>query len=191
MEKLYRAVENVLSILIVGIVLASCAQDLTYQEAMNRNRRNIEDDEKLDDARFLVDARNLNILEVELCELASTNGYASTIVDLAKKNLNDHLKMEEELSDLAYREKISIPSVMDVNDVDVYNKVYRSDRQDFDRNFIAEIKEINNKNMRKFLVMATDAKDADVRAYAARKLDMLRIHADRINEVERELLNTY
>jgi putative membrane protein len=191
MEKFYRTIEKVFSVVALLAILSSCSQDLTYQEAMNKNRRHIEDSERLDDARFLVDAKSLNVLEVELCELASTSGYASAIVNLAKKHLADHKKMKEELEDLAYREKVSIPSVMDVNDVDVYNKVYRADRQDFDKNFIAAIKEINTKNMKKFLTMATEAKDADVRAYAARKLDVLRTHEERMEEVERELLNTY
>jgi len=191
MKKFYKTIGNVLSIVAVLLLVSSCSRDLTYQEALNKNKRHIDDEEKLDDARFLVDARNLNILEIELCELATTSGYASAIVSLAEKNLKDHLRMEEELKDLAYREQISIPNVMDVNDVDAYNKVYRADRQDFDRNFIAEIKEINARNMQKFLLMATDAKDADVRAYSARKLDMLRTHQQRMEEVERELLNTY
>jgi putative membrane protein len=172
-------------------LIASCSQDLTYQEAMNKNRRQIEDPGKLDDATFIVDAQSLNLLEVRLTELATTTGYASAIVDLAKKNLNDHKRMAEEIDDLARRERISIPSEMNEKHEAEYHEVAKADRQDFDKGFIASIKQINDENTQRFLVMATEAKDADVRAFAARKLDMLRTHAQRMEEVERQLLNTY
>jgi putative membrane protein len=191
MKKIYEGVQKGLLLLLISAVLVSCSQDLSYQEAINKNQRKIEDPAKLDDATFLVETKSNSLLQVRLAELAKTSGYASAIVDLAKKNLADLEEMSEDLGDLARREKVAIPDMMDDHDQANYYEVSKADRQDFDKNFIMIMKQVNEDNIQRFLSMATNAKDADVRAFAARQLDLFRTHAQRMEQVEKDLLNTY
>lgn len=188
MGKIY---SKILMLTLVSIMLASCSQDLTFQEAMNKNQRKIDDPGKLDDAKFLVEAKSFNLLEKKLSQLAATSGYAATVVAMAKKNGKDHDDMDEVIDELARKEKIAVPTVMNETHQADYYKVANADKQDFDKDYINALKEINEENMQRFLTMATEAKDADVRAFAARKLDMLRNQALRMEEVEKQLLNTY
>jgi putative membrane protein len=190
MKKLY-CCQNLLIVVLLAILLSACSQDLSYLEAMRKNERKIEDTGKLEDAKFLVEAKSYNLLESRLTQLATTTGYASKVVELAKRNLNDHEKMEEELDNVARKEKVVLPSEMDETHEASYYEVSKTSREDFDKAFLREMKELNDNIMQKFLVMATEAKDDDVRAFAARKLTMLRTHAERFDEVEKELLNTY
>jgi putative membrane protein len=191
MKKFYEGMQKGLLLLLISTVMVSCSQDLSYQEAINKNQRKIEDPAKLDDATFLVETKSNSLLQVRLAELAKTSGYASAIVDLAKKNLADLEEMSEDLDDLARREKVAIPDMMDDHDQANYYEVSKADRQDFDKNFIMIMKQVNEDNIQRFLSMATNAKDADVRAFAARQLDLFRTHAQRMEQVEKDLLNTY
>jgi putative membrane protein len=164
---------------------------MTYQEAMSRNERRIEDPEKLSDARFLVEAKSFNMLELKLTENAITSAYASAVVDLARQQLEEYKDMEDDLETLARKEKIAIPSLMNDKHQSFQYEVVNSGREDFDQKFIETMRKMNEENKEQYLNMATEAKDADIRAFAARKLDMLRAHASRMDDVEKKLMNTY
>lgn len=187
MAKLYK----VLMLSLVSIIFVSCSQDLTFQEAMNKNQRKIEDPGRLDDAKFVVEAKSFNLLEKKLSQLAITSGYAATVVAMAKKNSKDYNDLDEVIDELARKEKIAVPTVMNETHQADYYKIANADKEDFDKDYITALREINQENMQRFLTMATEAKDADVRAFAARKLDVLRNQALRMDEVEKQLLNTY
>jgi putative membrane protein len=191
MKNIYSVLAKGFSFLLAVCLLGACSQDLSYQEAMNKNQRKIEDPEKLVDAKFLVETKSDNLLQVKLTDLAAKSGYASSIVDLAKKQM-DHLKdMTEDIDNLARKEKISVPDMMDDADQGKFYEVSKSDREDFDKAFVQTLKQINDDNIQRFLAMATEARDADVRAFAARHLDVFRTHSQSLEEVERTLLNTY
>jgi len=172
-------------------VMVGCSNSLTYQEAMNKNEHKINDAARLNDARFLVASRSFNLLEMKSAELATTAGYASAVVDLARKFLDDHRNMDEDLATLARKEKISLPSSMSDEHQSTYYQISKSDREDFDAAYIKTIQRINEENKEQYMRMATDAQDADIRAFAARKLDMINDHASKLEQVNQKLMNTY
>jgi putative membrane protein len=186
-----KAVYKVVGLFVACALIVGCASRLSYQEALNKNQRKIESTDKLDDAKFLVEAKSINILERELNQSATTAGYAATLVQLAKKNLEDHKNMDKELNKLASKKKIKLPTIMKEEHTALHNELATLAKQDFDKAFIKDLKQINEDNTFKFENMATEAHDADIRAFSARKLDMMRAHAKRLEEVEKELLQTY
>jgi putative membrane protein len=105
--------------------------------------------------------------------------------------LKDHDRLEDELASLARREKIKLPKEMNEEHEDYVEDVAKADREDFDKEFLTALKKINEETNERFMAMATDAKDADVRAFSARKLDLLKAHAQKMERVEQDLLNTY
>jgi putative membrane protein len=191
MKTLYNILIINCLLLLMFIMMASCSNTLTYQEALSKNERRIDDPEKLHDARFLVDAKSFNMLEMKLTENAVTSAYASAVVDLARQSLEDYKDMEDDLETIARKEKIALPTMMDDKHQAFQYEVVNSDREDFDKKFIEMMRKMNEENKEQYLNMATEAKDADIRAFAARKLDLLRAHATRMDEVEKKLMNTY
>jgi putative membrane protein len=177
--------------LMAFVLLVSCSSSLSYREAMNRNARKIHDAGRLDDANFLVDAKSFNMLEMKLAEAAVTNGYASAIVDLARKHLDQLKDMNDDLNKIARKEKIAMPESISEKHQLYLIDVTKADKQDFDKQYIQTIQRINEENKEQYMRMATDGKDADIRAFAARKLDMLKSHADELDEAEKKLMNTY
>lgn len=191
MKKNYTTLARMVPVVIILALAAACSSELTYQEAMRKNRTKIEDIQKLGDAQFLVDARSYNILEKKMAELAMTSGYAADIVNMAKGNLDDHKELEDELEELARKEKIKLPASMDERHLSVYNSLAGLDRAEFDKQYLRTLKQVNEENTNRYLDMATEAHDADVRAFAARHLDVFRSHARKIGDVDQILLSTY
>ncbi|HYG04246.1 MAG TPA: DUF4142 domain-containing protein [Chryseosolibacter sp.] len=191
MKKLYNQIHVYAVVIMACTLLASCSQDLTHHEAINKNQRKIEDPERLDDARFLVEARSFNLLDMRLAELASENGYAASIVNLAKKDIETHEDLARDLNKLAAKEKIAIPDNMNEEHQSILFELSKAEREDFDQQYISALNRINDDITRRFTTMATQAKDADIRAFAARRLGTLREQESLLSEVEDELMDTY
>jgi hypothetical protein len=69
-------------------MLLSCSSEVSYKDALQENEGKIEDTKRLDDAKFLVTEKSLNILQRQLIELASSSGYSSAMVNFGKANLS-------------------------------------------------------------------------------------------------------
>lgn len=171
--------------------LAACAPSLTYNEALSRNQNKIEDQERLKDATFLVNAKSYNLLATELTEAAMASGYSATVVEFARQNHEEHLEMAKEINKLARQQKIDLPTEMSDAHQVLLSQVSSSGRRDFDRTFIRVLETISEDINEKYNVMATDALNEDVRAFAARKLDMFKSQQSQLELADQELLNTY
>lgn len=177
--------------LITAALLAGCSSSLSYNEALQKNVNRIEDSEKLDDARFLVDAASYNILAMRMAEEAIKSGYSASLVALAKENYEEHEEMGRELKRLARKEKIVLPAEMNDAHQKLLAELTSSDRREFDRTYVRILRDIGQEDRDKFSQMATAGKSEEIRAFAARKLDLFDSHQDALQTVDAELLRTY
>lgn len=171
--------------------LAGCSSSLSYSEALQKNARNIEDPEKLDDARFLVEAASYNMLATKLSEAAIHSAYSASVVKLAKENYDQHEEMGKELKKLARQEDIVLPAEMNEDHQKLMAELTSSDRREFDKTYIRLLKQASEEDSRRFSQMATEAESGDIRAFAARKLDLFESHETELETVDAELLRTY
>lgn len=158
---------------------------------MQKNVRTIDNSEKLNDARFLIDAASYNILATKMAEAAIESGYAASVVSLAKDNLEAHEEMGQELRKLARKEDITLPGQMNTEHARILSELTSTDRRAFDKAYLHLLREVGEKDRQKFANMATDAYSDDVRAFAARKLDLFEAHRQAIETADAELLRTY
>lgn len=186
-----KVIYGITGLLLSCVLVVGCSSNLTYQQALHKNERKIENADQQEDATFLVEAKSINILERELNQKAAASGYAAALVKMAQQNLEDHKNMDKDISKLASKKKMALPSSMKEEHSTIYNELAAMGKEDFDKAFIKDLKKINEENTFKFENMATEAHDADIRAFSARKLDMMREHARRLETVEKELLQTY
>ena len=182
---------NIHFVIAIAMLFTACSSSLTYNEALRKNQNKIEDSEKLADAQFLMEARSYNILATQLAEAAISTGYSSSVVSMAKKNLEHFEDMEKEIKQLARREKVVLPAEMSPDHERLYAEVTSSDRKDFDKTFLRIMDSLNDEANSQYMRMATDANAADIRAFAARKLDLFKTYQAEIETVDKELLNTY
>lgn len=188
MKKTYK---SVLASLAIALLMSSCSSSLSYNEALQKNVSRLEDTEKLEDARFLVDAASYNLLAMKLAEEAIKSGYSASVVSMARENLKEHEEMGKELKKLARKEDIVLPAELSSEHQRLLAELSSSDRREFDRTYIRILGDIGQQDGEKFESMATEAKSEEIRAFAARKLDHFESHQNQLQTVDAELLRTY
>ncbi|HEY9488862.1 MAG TPA: DUF4142 domain-containing protein, partial [Chryseosolibacter sp.] len=119
------------------------------------------------------------------------NGYSNSLVTLAKDNLELHEEMWHDLKKVARKEKMVLPAEMNEEHQRRLSQLTGSDRREFDRTYVRLFREATEEDIDKFEEMATAAKSEEVRAFAARKLDVFKSHESRLETVDADLLKTY
>lgn len=174
-----------------SLLLTSCASNLSYNDALQRNVNRIENTEKLEDARFLVNAASYNILAIQMAEEAVKSAYSASVVNLAKENLEEQEEMGKELRKLARKEDIVLPGKINNDDEQKLAELKSTERRQFDRTYIRILTDVAQEESEKFEDMATEAQSEEVRAFAARKLDHFKSDQSQLQTVDAELLQTY
>ena len=144
----------------------------------------------IEDATFLVESKSRSMLAIELLTLATASGYSSAVVSFAKQTLPEHQKLNEEIEDLSDEKNITLPDALSDGHQKLLSELTSVSRQDFDRTFSGIMSRINDENNSIFTTKATRASDPDIRAFAARKLDLLRAHSKLLSEMQSQLLDT-
>jgi putative membrane protein len=175
---------------VLFVLMVACSREVSYEEALRKNQQEFKDEKKLEDAYFLVAAKSLNMLATELLKLASDSGYSSAVVNFAGRNLEEHRGMDEDVLDIARKAEITLPTEMSSGHQVLFHQVSSAARSEFDRSFVTVMKRINDEITGRYYRNATEAFNPDIRAFAARRLDLLKTHAKSIAAIEEQLLST-
>ncbi len=173
------------------IALSGCSSSLSYQEAMNKNRKSLESMERLEDANFLVEARSFNLLEKKVNELAQEKGYSADLVRYSKSEFEEQSKLEKALLKVARKEKIRVPGEMKTEHERLYQDLVSSARSEFDDRYVDILERVNAEHANLFAEQASEAHDTEIRAFAARELGMLRANKDDLAKMEDQLMRTH
>jgi len=176
------------AILCMILLLGGCTSSLTYEQAMSRNRKNMSDMERLNDANFLVEASSYHLLQQSILKLAEERGYSAAVVNHAKQKSTAYEKMGGSLKKLARKKDIRIPGEMKTEHRALLDRLSGEGRSDYDNEFVETLEDVIDDNTDLFEGQASAANDADIRSFAARNLTVLRDHAKAIDQVDEVLM---
>ena len=179
-----------ISIIAISFCVSACNNNVSYEEALNKNREHFEDAKEFADAEFLMKTKSANLLAIKALDLASDTAYSAAIMNFAKSNLEDLKKLDEEIAEVARKKDITLADELSPEHSTLLKQLSSAERTEFDASFIRIVGNINEANTATFTTKATDAYDPDIRAFAARKLDLLRAHSESVSSIRQELLNT-
>ena len=169
------------------VFMTSCGSSLTYDEAI-QEYEGYESAEAKEDARYLANAKSYSILLKKLGELGTERAYAVVVQDYARKIVQDHTNLNEQLNELAKKEDIKLPSKMSEQHQQLFQTLQNTSRQDFDKAFFRQIERAYEDSIQLYKDIATDASDDEIRSFAASKLRVLRDNENRADEMEDEVL---
>jgi len=129
-----------------------------------------------EDMQFMKDAAQSGIAEVKMGELAASNGETQPVKDLAKKLVTDHGKVNEELKQLATKKSVTLPDAVTEQQKTMLQHLSSLKGSEFDSAFKQHAVENHQKSVDKFKTAAEKAKDADLKAFAAKTLPTLQQH---------------
>lgn len=183
---------KVLTTSIACIVLAaSCGYDQnsegTKGAAEERNKEKFDNNKQRQDAQFLVNAAEINLEEIQLGQLAQQRGRTTHVKELGKTMEDAHTQSQRDLTALAQRKNISIPSSPTEDAKDAYETLNEESGDDFDEAYADLMVSKHKDAIDLFEEASTDSHDTDIRNWATTTLSDLRKHLDRSIDCQEKL----
>ena len=133
--------------------------------------------EKVDkDYKFVVDAAEASLLEVQLGELAQANGSSSLVKEYGKTMVNDHKHMLTELTAVAEKKKFIVPTKLGDKLRKKYTDLAGKKGAEFDKDYIDLMVKNHKDLIDSYEDEAEDGKDADIKSWAQSRISSLKHH---------------
>lgn len=133
---------------------------------------------------FLSDAAASGMAEVRLGNLALTRSQNEEIKQFAQQMILDHTKTNIELTQLATKKSIQIPTELDSKHKSLADRISRLSGAEFDREYVKAMVEDHEKNVKAFQMQAEGGTDAEIKDFAAKTLPSLQMHLEMIRGIE-------
>jgi putative membrane protein len=138
------------------------------------------------DQKFIMDAAEGGLFEVEAGKLAESKGQDAQVKSFGSTLVKDHTAANDELKTLASRKGVTLPTALPKDKQKDLDKLSNSKK--FDKDFIEHVGEKDHKkDIKKFEKAAKDAKDPDVKAFAAKTLPTLQTHHQTAESIEKAM----
>lgn len=135
------------------------------------------------DLSFMGDAAMGNMAEVELGHLAVKQGASKDVKQFGQHMIDDHSKANDELKQLAQQKKVMPPPGVSPEQKQTMEKLTKLKGAEFDRAYVKDMVEDHVKDVTAFEAVSKNATDADVKAFAAKTLPVLRQHLQMIQGI--------
>lgn len=157
---------------------SSAKTEDTKDVAEDHNEAKFEDNKTEDDAQFLVNAAEINLMEIQLGELVSAKGMMSEVKELGKMMVADHTNSLKELKGMAEKKMMTIPTELTNEGKESFEKLSKKSGMDFDKDYCDMMVNGHKEAIEKFEKASANSTDPDIKEWAASSLPTLRAHLD-------------
>ncbi len=168
-------VQRITSILtMAGLALALGAPVLQAQTSSRDKENHGQLSEK--DYKFLTNAAQGGLIEVQLGQLASTKGSSESVRNFGQRMVTDHSKANDELKQLAAQKGVTIPTSVSHHEQSMMEHLQSANGKDFDKAYADHMSKDHKKDVKEFEKQAKHAKDPDLKDFAEKTLPTLQDH---------------
>ncbi|HTA83484.1 MAG TPA: DUF4142 domain-containing protein [Bacteroidia bacterium] len=128
------------------------------------------------DKQFVYKAAEINLEEIKMGQLAQQKAVMPDVKNLGKMLEQDHTKLWNELTELAREKSITIPTSLDEDAKNDYEKLADKSGVDFDKNFSDMMVKGHKEAIAMFEKESVHANDADIQSWATTTLPVLQKH---------------
>jgi putative membrane protein len=185
MKKINRFKSLILQAIVITAILfgaSSCMDNKkpedTKDVAEEHNDAKFNNNKQEKDAEFLVKAAEINLEEISLGQLAQQNGRTTHVKELGKMMEDAHTKSLNDLTALAKKKMITIPTSPTNNSQEAYKKLNEKSGNDFDKQYADMMVSGHKDAIVVFEKASTDCSDSDIKEWATAMLPNLRTHLD-------------
>lgn len=176
----------------LGLAFTSCKHEPkpedTKSVAEAQNEAKFED-EKENEAEFLVDVAEFNLQQAELGKLASIKSNNAAVKDFGKMMQEMHTGKMKELSELAASKQVSIPTSLTEDNKEDYNALNKKDIEDFDKHYLDLVIDKHGSSIREYTDATDKTSDATLKKWLALETASLREHLDAAMMLQIKLKN--
>jgi putative membrane protein len=140
---------------------------------------------KVDDKKFLKDAAAGGLAEVEFGKVAAQKGSSEEVKKFGQKMVDDHSKANDELKEVAGKEKIEVPTALTSKEQSKLDKMSKLSGADFDKAYIKDMVRDHEKDVSDFQSEAQSGSSANVKAFATKTLPTLQEHLSMAKDINK------
>lgn len=116
------------------------------------------------DKTFLRKAAHGGLAEVKLGQLASEKGGSDEVKAFARKMVDDHTALNDEMAPIADSMGVRVPKTLDKQDQAEYDKLSALSGADFDTEYITVMVKNHHKDLHEFRMEAANTQDPTLKA---------------------------
>jgi putative membrane protein len=188
-----RHIKTTIFLIICGILITviSCQNSTKPVDAeklaedVNNAKMDNPKDEK--DALFMVKAAEISGEEVRMGQLAQQKGMTNDVKELGKMMETDHGKAMADLTAMANRKYINIPTVPTEDSKEAYNKLNEKNGIDFDKAYTALMVNGHTDAIDLFEKASSSCTDVEIKNWAQSMLPGLHTHLDHAMAAQQRL----
>ncbi|MEP7075811.1 MAG: DUF4142 domain-containing protein, partial [Acidobacteriota bacterium] len=139
------------------------------------------------DEDFIKNAAIGGMSEVELGKLAASKATNAEVKKFGQMMVIDHTKANTELKALAAKKNFPIATETDSSHKSTLTTLQGKSGADFDKDYVDDMVSDHEKDVKEFQDKAQNAKDPDVKAFAAKTLPTLQKHLDAIKAIQAKM----
>ncbi len=128
------------------------------------------------DKKFVSDAAQGGLAEVDLGNLAKQNGSNDAVKQFGDRMVTDHSKANDELKSLAQQKGWTLPTEPKAADKSKKDRLGKMSGADFDKAYMRDMVADHEKDVKEFKKCAASCKDSDLKAWAAKTAPTLEDH---------------
>ena len=128
------------------------------------------------DSRFIMEAAEGGMAEVELGRLATEKASSDDVKKFGQRMVDDHTKANDQLKSIAAQKNITLPSGVGAKNKAEMDRLSKLSGAEFDKAYIAHMVADHRKDVAEFQREANSGKDADVKGFASQTLPTLQEH---------------
>jgi len=154
--------------------------------AEEQNEEKFDENSKENDSEFLVDAAELDMMQIQLGKLAQQSTNAD--IKAHGKMMEDaHTANSTEMKALAMQKGISLPATLTEDVMEDYNKLLKEKPEDFSKKYINMMVSSHEEAIRKYENNAERTDDPEIKAWATKTLAGLRTHLEHTKTIETKI----
>lgn len=140
--------------------------------------------------RFVNKAADHGKTEIALAELATQQASNPEVKSFAQKLVDDHKKVDEELTSLAGQKNVKLDQDDDPKEERHYKRLAKKSGTEFDQEFVETMVDMHEADVKMFEKASTDAKDSALKSFAAKHVDHLRQHLQQAQSLRSTIMPT-
>lgn len=195
MKNLAIAKQTMIQTIFVALILvvSSCNFNQKTQDtkdiAEEQNEAIFDNNKKERDAQFLVNAAEINMEQIRVGQLAQQNGTTPQIKEFGKLMEDANTKSLNDLTALAKRKMITLPTTPTDNVQDAYGDLNDKSGNDFDKAYADMMVREHEDAIEVFEEASTESYDPDIKNWATMALPDMRAHLGRSIEIQKNTEN--
>lgn len=138
-------------------------------------------------SNFAKAAAEGDLLEVQLGQLAQQKASSQEVKQFGQRMVTDHSKLNTELTNVASKDNITLPTQLTGKDKAEYDKLSSLSGSAFDRAYIRDMVRNHEKDVTDFQKEATYGTNADLKHFASTSLSTLQEHLQLAKNTENSL----